>query len=68
MLFYGCEDNPKLSSSGKQYIENPSNSSFISMASLWEIAIKMSLGKLKLKIPYKKFVNWLRIMVSNFSR
>ena len=51
-----CEDNAKLSSIGKQYIENPNNTSFISMASLWEIAIKMSLGKLKLKIPYKKFV------------
>lgn len=51
-----CEDNPNLSSIGKQYIENPNNTSFISMASLWEIAIKMSLGKLKLKIPFKKFV------------
>ncbi len=26
------------------------------MASLWEIAIKLSLGKLKLKIPFEKFV------------
>ena len=51
-----CEDNPKLSSIGKQYIENPNNTSFISMASLWEIAIKLSLGKLKLKIPFEKFV------------
>ena len=51
-----CEDNPKLSSIGKQYIENPNNTSFISMASLWEIAIKLSLGKLKLKIPFDKFV------------
>ena len=51
-----CEDNPKLSPIGKQYIENPNNASFISMASLWEIAIKLSLGKLKLKIPFEKFV------------
>lgn len=51
-----CEDNPKLSSIGKQYIENPNNASFISMASLWEIAIKLSLGKLKFKISFDKFV------------
>jgi len=26
------------------------------MASLWEIAIKLSLGKIKLKIPFEKFI------------
>ena len=51
-----CEDNPKLSLTAKQYIENQNNTSFISMASLWEIAIKLSLGKIKLKIPFKKFI------------
>jgi PIN domain nuclease of toxin-antitoxin system len=51
-----CEDNPKLSSIAKKYIENSSNTSFISMASLWEIAIKISLGKMKLKIPFDKFI------------
>jgi len=51
-----CEDNPKLSSAAKQYIENQNNTSFVSMASLWEIAIKLSLGKIKLKIPFEKFI------------
>ena len=51
-----CEDNPKLSSTTKQYIENQNNTSFVSMASLWEIAIKLSLGKIKLKIPFEKFI------------
>jgi PIN domain nuclease of toxin-antitoxin system len=51
-----CEDNPKLSSTAKQYIENQNNTSFVSMASLWEIAIKLSLGKIKLKIPFEKFI------------
>ena len=41
-----CEDNPKLSSTAIQYIENQNNTSFVSMASLWEIAIKPSLGKI----------------------
>ena len=51
-----CEDNPKLSPAAKQSIENQNNTSFFSIASLWEIAIKLSLGKIKLKIPFEKFV------------
>ena len=50
------EDNPKISSTARQYIENPNNTNFLSMASLWEIAIKLSLGKIELKIPFEKFV------------
>lgn len=32
-------------------IEDPVNTSFVSIASIWEISIKVSLGKLKLKGP-----------------
>lgn len=49
------EDNPKLSPNAKQYIENPNNYSYISIASLWEISIKISLNKIKLKMPFDKF-------------
>jgi len=50
-----CEDNPKLSETAKEYIENPNNYSHISIASLWEISIKISLNKIELKIPFDKF-------------
>lgn len=41
--------NKKLSLSARQLIEDLSNEKFVSIASLWEIAIKNSLGKLPLK-------------------
>jgi PIN domain nuclease of toxin-antitoxin system len=41
------------------------------MASLWEIAIKLSLGKIILKIPFEKFIelvedNWFKILSITF--
>jgi PIN domain nuclease of toxin-antitoxin system len=43
----------------KKEIENPGNTLFISIASLWEMAIKISLKKLELAIPLKKLVELL---------
>jgi PIN domain nuclease of toxin-antitoxin system len=44
-------DNPRLSQNARQLIE-ADNEVFLSIASLWEIAIKMSIGKLKLDRPF----------------
>ncbi len=44
----------ELSEKAKLYIENPGNRKFISIASFWEIAIKNSLGKLKLDMPFQE--------------
>ncbi len=35
-----------------EILENPNNSLYLSIASLWEIAIKTGLGKLSLEIPF----------------
>lgn len=43
-----AEDDLILPSKVKKTIENPSNEIFISIASLWEISIKIKLGKLQL--------------------
>lgn len=43
------EADPKLPPEIKARIEDKNNSIFLSMASLWEIAIKLSLNKLELK-------------------
>lgn len=43
-----CQDDPLLSASAKKLIEDPGNQKFFSIASCWEIAIKVGLGKLKL--------------------
>lgn len=42
------EGSRSLSKKARMTIENPENNSYISIASIWEIAIKISLGKLKL--------------------
>jgi len=42
----------KLSARAKEEIENPDNLKFVSIASLWEMGIKISLGKLTLQKPF----------------
>jgi PIN domain nuclease of toxin-antitoxin system len=49
------DDNPRLSESARVLIESEEAQPFVSMASLWEIAIKISLGKLQLTEPYESF-------------
>jgi PIN domain nuclease of toxin-antitoxin system len=44
----------ELSDKAKSAIENTKNTKFISIASFWEIAIKSSLGKLKLDMPFQE--------------
>lgn len=45
-LIWFLEGNANLSPSALQGIQNPQNKCFVSSASLWEIAIKISLDKL----------------------
>lgn len=40
-------------------IENNSNTIFLSNVSLWEIAIKVSIGKLKLKVSFSELKSFL---------
>jgi PIN domain nuclease of toxin-antitoxin system len=45
--------NSQLSAQAKSYIDNRQNVRYVSAATLWEIAIKYSIGKLTLKEPYE---------------
>ena len=47
--------NPELSQNARQAIADPANDFFVSVASLWGIAIKNSLGKLDLDAPLEVF-------------
>lgn len=49
ILLWHLSDNKKLDKTHSEQIENPKNSLFFSIASLWEIAIKTSIGKLEIK-------------------
>ena len=46
------DGNSDLSKQARTLIENPEHEKYISIASFWEIAIKNSLGKLTLDIPF----------------
>jgi len=58
-LIWFCEDDKKLPEKIKKEIENTENTIFISIASLWEMAIKISLKKLKLAIPLEEVIKLL---------
>jgi PIN domain nuclease of toxin-antitoxin system len=49
-------DAPQLSAKAKTILEDEETERFFSIASLWEIAIKTSLGKLALRKPLQEFL------------
>jgi PIN domain nuclease of toxin-antitoxin system len=50
------EGNEKLSAHARNIIVDPENQLILSLASLWEIAIKISLKKLELLRPYEQLI------------
>jgi PIN domain nuclease of toxin-antitoxin system len=48
--------DPQLSTTARNLIEDEANSSYVSAASFWEMAIKLSLGKLTLQHPFGTFI------------
>ncbi|MEI9959749.1 MAG: type II toxin-antitoxin system VapC family toxin [Limisphaerales bacterium] len=49
-------DSPQLSSPAKKLFESSDSERFLSIASIWEIAIKASLGKLSFDKPLEQFL------------
>lgn len=56
VLLWFLNGDKKLSKHQKEIIESSKNLKFISIASLWEISIKLSLNKLKLPLDLKSFI------------
>ena len=54
-LWFSLND-PKLSSVARATIVDPRNSTSVSVGSLWEIAIKVRLGNLRLLVPFDSIV------------
>src|SRR5438874_903124 len=48
VLLWFVWDDPLLSATAKQLITDPNNHKYVSVASCWEIAIKIAVGKMKL--------------------
>lgn len=55
VIWFITEDD-RLPSKIKFLIEDTQNACFVSIASLWEMGIKFSLGKLELKVGLKKII------------
>ncbi|MBI9038178.1 MAG: type II toxin-antitoxin system VapC family toxin [Bacteroidales bacterium] len=56
ILLWHLSDNPKLKKEKSKIIENPENRIFFSLISLWEIAIKTSIGKLEITQPIDSLI------------
>jgi PIN domain nuclease of toxin-antitoxin system len=54
LWFIGGSD--RLSAAARTLIEEPANQPFLSIASLWEMAIKLSIGKLTLACPFEDLI------------
>lgn len=55
-LLWFVSADPQLSQTAQQAIADPNNQKLVSVVSIWEIAIKYSLGRLDLKMPLEDFV------------
>jgi len=52
-LLWFLNDDYRLSTKAKRIIENSANNISVSIATFWEISIKLSLSKLVLDIPFE---------------
>lgn len=64
-LLWWCENSPELSRPARDAISR--EDSLVSLASLWEIAIKISLGKLKLPSAFERYIPE-QMVLNGFSR
>lgn len=56
-FLWWVEDAPRLSKKARSAIADQRNECLLSLASCWEMAIKFSLGKLKLRLPLVQFIS-----------
>jgi PIN domain nuclease of toxin-antitoxin system len=58
-VIWFLDNNPSLSETAKKAIEDAENELFVSTVTLWELAIKISIGKLRLAYSLEKSVEAL---------
>ena len=56
-LIWAADDPAKLTALAQALLQDPSHDRLVSAASLWEIAIKFSLGRLPLSLPYRQWMD-----------
>ncbi len=55
-LLWHADGDPRMSATATALLIDPANALFLSMATVWEIAIKVGLKKLTLSAPYVTFM------------
>jgi PIN domain nuclease of toxin-antitoxin system len=55
-FIWWVEAAPQLTRQAKEYVADGNNEVYLSLASSWEMAIKSSMGKLKLSVPLREYV------------
>jgi PIN domain nuclease of toxin-antitoxin system len=54
ILIWALEGSPRLNAKAKNLLQDPEHEHWVSAASVWEIAIKASIGKLTLSRPLRE--------------
>jgi PIN domain nuclease of toxin-antitoxin system len=55
-VLWFLQGSPRLSSAAREAIESPDNVRLFSVAGAWEIAVKVSTGKLALVAPFEEII------------
>lgn len=61
-LLWSADDPSKLSPAAAAALKDPANDLLLSAATVWELAIKVGLGKLALSMPYRR---WMETAVTD---
>lgn len=56
-LIWAVDDPSKLGPQGVIELKNPANQLVLSAVTIWELSIKVGLGKLKLSLPFRQWMN-----------
>ena len=56
-LIWAGDDPARISVPAMDVMRNPANELFISVVTIWEIAIKVTVGKLPLSLPYRQWLD-----------
>ncbi len=56
-VIWWVDQDHLLGAAARAAITDPANEVFLSAATVWEIAIKVGLGKLSLSMPYRQWMN-----------
>jgi PIN domain nuclease of toxin-antitoxin system len=55
-LLWAMEDDARLGPRARALLNAPPEAVYLSIASVWELAIKQSIGKLRLALPVEKLI------------